>query len=311
MVSDRFTYGSPSPSGRWFAAKAAGSCSWSWLSMLDETGYVPEWQCAPGEEIRRHAVRIAEKFDLYADALFSTTVTSLNWDETSGAWAVRVEREPAAGPELHCADAAFGALVQDDRPDPARRAQIARVPGQGLPVVGTPVRLHAITHSPSTSTHWPVTNEASGPVRKATTEASSSGRPRRFSAWWSSTCRRYAFGSSWISSAAVGKAPGETQLTRIPAGPSSPARARARTRHDHVRWLMSSAAQRLPAPAQRTAQHPRRLDGPRDRRRRLLPAHHRHVRAGVGAAPARRVHRLPGRLLGRGTRRARRGDRPP
>ncbi|MFF7801389.1 flavin-containing monooxygenase [Streptomyces olivaceus] len=63
-----------------------------YLPMLDETGYVPEWKYAPGEEIRRHAVRIAEKFDLYADALFSTTVTSLNWDETSGAWVVTTDR---------------------------------------------------------------------------------------------------------------------------------------------------------------------------------------------------------------------------
>ncbi|CAM5232075.1 hypothetical protein STENM36S_07494 [Streptomyces tendae] len=101
-----------------------------------------------------------------------------------------VEGESGAGPELQRADAAFGAVVQDDGPHPARRAQVARVPGQGLPVVGTSVQLHAITHPPLTSTHWPVTNEASGPVRKDTTEASSSGRPRRLRAWWSSTCRR-------------------------------------------------------------------------------------------------------------------------
>ncbi|MET7323583.1 NAD(P)/FAD-dependent oxidoreductase [Streptomyces sp. NPDC005549] len=63
-----------------------------YLPMLDETGYVPEWKYAPGEEIRRHAVRIGEKFDLYADALFSTAVTSLTWDDTSGAWIVETDR---------------------------------------------------------------------------------------------------------------------------------------------------------------------------------------------------------------------------
>ncbi|MFJ4616591.1 flavin-containing monooxygenase [Streptomyces sp. NPDC088812] len=63
-----------------------------YLPMLDETGYVPEWKYAPGEEIRRHAVRIAEKSDLYADALFSTTVTSLTWDDTSEAWIVTTDR---------------------------------------------------------------------------------------------------------------------------------------------------------------------------------------------------------------------------
>ncbi|MEV5357696.1 NAD(P)/FAD-dependent oxidoreductase [Streptomyces sp. NPDC052693] len=63
-----------------------------YLPLLDETGYVPQWKYAPGEEIRRHAVRIAEKYDLYANALFSTTVTSLTWDETSHAWIVRTDR---------------------------------------------------------------------------------------------------------------------------------------------------------------------------------------------------------------------------
>ncbi|MER7697890.1 NAD(P)/FAD-dependent oxidoreductase [Streptomyces sp. NPDC096095] len=63
-----------------------------YLPMLDETGYLPEWKYAPGEEIRRHAVRIAEKFGLYADALFSTSVASLVWDGTSDTWIVTTDR---------------------------------------------------------------------------------------------------------------------------------------------------------------------------------------------------------------------------
>ncbi|MGY1995183.1 flavin-containing monooxygenase [Streptomyces rochei] len=63
-----------------------------YLPMLDETGYVPEWKYAPGEEIRRHAVRIAEKFDLGADALFSTSVTSLTWDDNVRNWLVTTDR---------------------------------------------------------------------------------------------------------------------------------------------------------------------------------------------------------------------------
>ncbi|MGQ4468611.1 flavin-containing monooxygenase [Streptomyces violaceoruber] len=66
-----------------------------YLPMLDETGYVPEWKYAPGEEIRRHAMRIAEKFDLYADALLSTAVTSLSWDDTTGEWIVETDRHDA------------------------------------------------------------------------------------------------------------------------------------------------------------------------------------------------------------------------
>ncbi|SDC16251.1 flavin-containing monooxygenase [Streptomyces prasinopilosus] len=66
-----------------------------YLPMLDETGYVPEWKYAPGEEIRRHAVRVARKFDLYRDVLFSTSVTSLTWDEDGEQWTVTTDRGDA------------------------------------------------------------------------------------------------------------------------------------------------------------------------------------------------------------------------
>ncbi|MEU9062698.1 NAD(P)/FAD-dependent oxidoreductase [Streptomyces sp. NPDC048430] len=66
-----------------------------YLPMLDETGYVPEWKYSPGEEIRRHAMRIARKYDLYPDALFSTAVTSLTWDAASETWIVATDRGDA------------------------------------------------------------------------------------------------------------------------------------------------------------------------------------------------------------------------
>ncbi|MFC9269698.1 flavin-containing monooxygenase [Streptomyces zhihengii] len=66
-----------------------------YLPMLDETGYVPEWKYAPGEEIRRHAVRIAELSGLREDALFSTSVTSLTWDDASEEWIVATDRGDA------------------------------------------------------------------------------------------------------------------------------------------------------------------------------------------------------------------------
>ncbi|GGV67708.1 Baeyer-Villiger monooxygenase [Streptomyces longisporoflavus] len=66
-----------------------------YLPLLDETGYVPEWKYAPGEEIRRHAVRIAEQFGLYEHALFSTAVTSLDWDEAARQWTVTTDRGDA------------------------------------------------------------------------------------------------------------------------------------------------------------------------------------------------------------------------
>ncbi|MFE4667570.1 flavin-containing monooxygenase [Streptomyces sp. NPDC056716] len=68
-----------------------------YLPMLDETGYVPAWKYAPGEEIRRHAERIAHRYDLYADALFSTSVTALAWDEESQTWTVCTDRGDVFG----------------------------------------------------------------------------------------------------------------------------------------------------------------------------------------------------------------------
>ncbi|MEV7085441.1 NAD(P)/FAD-dependent oxidoreductase [Streptomyces sp. NPDC093085] len=66
-----------------------------YLPLLDETGYVPEWKYSPGEEIRQHAVRVARQFDLYADALFSTSVTSLSWAEETESWLVTTDRGDA------------------------------------------------------------------------------------------------------------------------------------------------------------------------------------------------------------------------
>ena len=69
---------------------------------------------------------------------------------------------------------------------------VTGVPGQHRPAPPrSPFResrrVHAITQPPLTSIVWPVTKEESGPARNATTAASSSGAPRRFSAWWSRT----------------------------------------------------------------------------------------------------------------------------
>ncbi|MFY7065755.1 flavin-containing monooxygenase [Nocardiopsis changdeensis] len=66
--------------------------SYSYMPLLEEVGYVPEWRYAPGEEIRRHAVAIAETFDLYRDALFHTRITSLDWDGRAREWTVGTDR---------------------------------------------------------------------------------------------------------------------------------------------------------------------------------------------------------------------------
>ncbi|MFD2795897.1 flavin-containing monooxygenase [Promicromonospora vindobonensis] len=66
--------------------------SYVYLPLLEETGYVPAWRYAPGEEIRQHAVRIAEHYGLYRDAVFHTRVTELTWDEEAADWLVSTDR---------------------------------------------------------------------------------------------------------------------------------------------------------------------------------------------------------------------------
>lgn len=69
--------------------------SYLYMPLLEETGYMPQLRYAPGEEIRRHAVRIAEHYDLYRDTAFHTRATELRWDEEEAQWLVRTDRGDA------------------------------------------------------------------------------------------------------------------------------------------------------------------------------------------------------------------------
>lgn len=66
--------------------------SYSYMPLLEEVGHVPRWRYAPGEEIRRHAVAVAETFDLYRDAVFQTRATALTWDDRAEEWVVETDR---------------------------------------------------------------------------------------------------------------------------------------------------------------------------------------------------------------------------
>lgn len=66
--------------------------SYVYMPLLEETGAMPTERYATGEEIRQHAVRIANHYDLYRDTLFQTRASSLTWDDESGAWRVTTDR---------------------------------------------------------------------------------------------------------------------------------------------------------------------------------------------------------------------------
>ena len=82
--------------GTWYWNRYPGiACdveSYSYLPLLDETGYVPSMKFASGFEIMEHCQRIAEKFNFYDHCLFHTTVEATTWDEASGRWIVETDR---------------------------------------------------------------------------------------------------------------------------------------------------------------------------------------------------------------------------
>jgi cation diffusion facilitator CzcD-associated flavoprotein CzcO len=67
--------------------------SYVYMPLLEETGAMPTERYATGEEIRRHAVRIAQHYDLYRDTLLQTRATALTWDEDDNEWLVETDRE--------------------------------------------------------------------------------------------------------------------------------------------------------------------------------------------------------------------------
>ena len=63
-----------------------------YLPLLEETGHMPSQKYVQAPEIWNHAKRIAEKYDLYERAVFSTHVRTLTWDESTSVWIVETDR---------------------------------------------------------------------------------------------------------------------------------------------------------------------------------------------------------------------------
>ncbi len=82
--------------GTWYWNRYPGiACdveAYSYLPLLEETGYVPAMKFASGFEILEYCQLIADKFGFYDHCLFHTTVEETAWDETSGRWTVTTDR---------------------------------------------------------------------------------------------------------------------------------------------------------------------------------------------------------------------------
>jgi cation diffusion facilitator CzcD-associated flavoprotein CzcO len=82
--------------GAWYWNRYPGAmcdtAAMIYLPLLEETGHMPTRKYTFAPEIFGHARRIADHFGLYGNALFSTEVTDLRWDETMARWIVATSR---------------------------------------------------------------------------------------------------------------------------------------------------------------------------------------------------------------------------
>ncbi len=108
--------------GTWYWNRYPGAqCdieSYSYLPLLEETGYVPKLRYSFAPEIQEHAQRIGKHFDLYKDAVFQTWVTELRWDEDESMWLVSTNQ----GDEMRARHVCLGT-------GPANRPRLPGIPG--------------------------------------------------------------------------------------------------------------------------------------------------------------------------------------
>ncbi len=108
--------------GAWYWNRYPGAmcdtAAMVYLPLLEETGHRPSQKYVYAPEIFGHARHIAEQFGLYDNALFSTQVTSLAWDDAISRWRIRTDR----GDEVRARFVAMGT-------GPLHRPKLPGIPG--------------------------------------------------------------------------------------------------------------------------------------------------------------------------------------
>lgn len=108
--------------GAWYWNRYPGAmcdtAAMIYLPLLEETGHMPSQKYTLAPEIFGHAQRIATTFGLYDNALFSTEVTSLEWDDTTSRWIIRTDR----GDEIRAKYVTMGT-------GPLHRPKLPGIPG--------------------------------------------------------------------------------------------------------------------------------------------------------------------------------------
>ncbi len=82
--------------GTWYWNRYPGCMcdveSYTYLPLLEETGFMPSERYASATEIFEYCKLLARTFDLYPRALFQTDVTGADWDEQARRWQVTTSR---------------------------------------------------------------------------------------------------------------------------------------------------------------------------------------------------------------------------
>ena len=82
--------------GTWYWNRYPGAqcdtAAFVYLPLLEETGHMPTEKYTRAPEILEHCRRIGRHFGLYDNAVFSTEVTDLEWEESSERWIIRTDR---------------------------------------------------------------------------------------------------------------------------------------------------------------------------------------------------------------------------
>jgi cyclohexanone monooxygenase len=83
--------------GTWYWNRYPGCMcdveSYTYLPLLEETGYMPTRKYAHAPEIFAYAQLLGRHFDMYPHALFQTEVTAMEWNEDTKRWLVTTSRD--------------------------------------------------------------------------------------------------------------------------------------------------------------------------------------------------------------------------
>ncbi len=82
--------------GTWYWNRYPGAMcdveSYCYLPMLEELDYIPKHKYSFAPEIMEHSKNIARHYNLYDNALLSTAVTAMTWDDAENHWVIETDK---------------------------------------------------------------------------------------------------------------------------------------------------------------------------------------------------------------------------